>query len=211
MFRYILRSVIVCLIVGFIFHIARFGFDSALFGPPAHHGYRTLKYSLDQPPLSRVASLGPPRDESFSPGDDIERLDVQLIDHATGRLDIAMYSFTDQNLAAAVLRAAERGVTVRIYRDREQYEQESHRGGYTAETLARSKNISIRVKNSMTLMHLKAYSDGNFLREGSANWSRSGEQYQDNDAMVIDEPRAVQGFEQKFDQMWTRSDNIIVQ
>jgi phosphatidylserine/phosphatidylglycerophosphate/cardiolipin synthase-like enzyme len=125
--------------------------------------------------------------------------------------DIAMYAFTDHILADAVADAAERGVKVRIYRDAQQYEQESGRDPYVARKLAAEQNVSIRVKHSSDLMHLKEWSDGSRLREGSANWSPSGEKRQDNSAAVFTNKQAAQAFERKFQDMWNRPNNLQVQ
>jgi phosphatidylserine/phosphatidylglycerophosphate/cardiolipin synthase-like enzyme len=126
-------------------------------------------------------------------------------------LDIAMYAFTDEPIAHAVLDAANRGVRVYIYRDDEQFMQEQRREPYVLELLRGNPNISIRVKGSRTLMHIKGWSDGYVLREGSANWSRSGEQEQDNTLMLTKDPQSIQGFEHDFQHMWGRTNNLVVQ
>jgi hypothetical protein len=150
---------------------------------------------------------------AYSPDANIEHMDEDAIasTDAHGHLDIAMYAFTDHILADAVAEAAERGVTVRIYRDAQQYEQESGRDQYVARKFGPERNISIRVKHSSELMHLKEWSDGIRLREGSANWSPSGEKRQDNSAAVFTNKQASQVFERKFQDMWDRPDNIQVQ
>ena len=52
-------------------------------------------------------------------------------------------------------------------------------------------------------MHLKAYEiDGEVLRTGSANFSTSGENAQDNDLIVIRDPAAAAKFEVHFERMW---------
>jgi len=60
-------------------------------------------------------------------------------------------------------------------------------------------------------MHQKAWSDGCVFREGSANWSPSGERQQDNTLTFMNDPASVNNFERAFDAMWVRSDNIVVQ
>ena len=82
---------------------------------------------------------------------------------------------------------------------------------YVARKLAAEQNVSIRVKHSSDLMHLKEWSDGSRLREGSANWSPSGEKRQDNSAAVFTNKQAAQAFERKFQDMWDRPNNILVQ
>src|SRR5581483_3888361 len=118
----------------------------------------------------------------YAPAQDLERFDVQQIDRARHTVDIAMYAFTDRYIADALLRAAHRGVSIRLYRDREQYHEEqrhaAEHGGLSTTNMFRGEQlIHIRVKSNgeRNLMHLKAYViDGALLRDGSANWSNAG-------------------------------------
>jgi hypothetical protein len=43
---------------------------------------------------------------------------------------------------------------------------------------------------------------GNRLRTGSANFSRSREQEQNNDLIIIREPEAARKFETRFEKIW---------
>jgi hypothetical protein len=52
-------------------------------------------------------------------------------------------------------------------------------------------------------MHLKGYCvDGVTLRTPSANFSHSGERYQDNDLVILRGQTECSGFEAKFDRAW---------
>lgn len=151
-------------------------------------------------------------DVHYSPVENLEHIDEQLIEQTTSNhLDIAMYAFTDYAIARAVSDVANRGVKVYIYRDREQYENEQRRNSYVAQLFHGNPNISIHVKSSMVLMHIKGWSDGKILREGSANWSPSGEKEQDNTLMVTQDPRSVLGFEDNFHHIWNRTSNLVAQ
>lgn len=148
----------------------------------------------------------------YSPATNLEQIDVNEIENNTsGHLDIAMYAFTDIRIARAVVDVANRGVQVRIYRDNEQWREEQHRDRYVLSLLEGNPNIHIRVKGSSTLMHLKAYCDGTTLREGSANWSPSGEKRQDNTLTLTTDRSAVNQFEQEFNHIWNRPRNIVIQ
>ncbi|ABF43695.1 nuclease-related protein [Candidatus Koribacter versatilis Ellin345] len=168
--------------------------------------------------LTRSAEAGSSvAEEHFSPGEDIERIDVARLEQAKSSVDIAMYAFTDQYIADALKQLAERGVKVRIYRDQQQYEEEQNHASKkdsdsTTSLLTGLANVQVRVKGKRELMHLKAYViDGTVLRDGSANWSPSGEKRQDNNAHFTADPAQVKAFQRDFDEMWGRTDNLIVQ
>jgi phosphatidylserine/phosphatidylglycerophosphate/cardiolipin synthase-like enzyme len=62
---------------------------------------------------------------------------------------------------------------------------------------------NVRIKRGGPFMHLKAYAiDGQLLRTGSANFSTSGENAQDNDLIVIRDPGAAAKFDAHFEHMW---------
>jgi len=173
---------------------------------------------LERAPLSGTAA-GAVAGDHFSPAENLEQLDVEQISQAQKSLDIAMYAFTDRYLAQAVMEAAHRGVQVRIYRDRSQFEQEQrnadlHHERSLSDMFHRQRNIQVRVKdsNEHNLMHLKAYvMDGKLLRDGSANWSPSGLKQQDNNAHFTTDPAQVHAFQQAFEEMWSRFRNEVAQ
>ncbi len=159
----------------------------------------------------------------YSPDSNLEQLDIREISLATRTIDIAMYSFTDRNIGNALLAAADRGVIVRIYRDKTQI---LDRNDQTKRMLI-NPNIHVRIKNNnrYNIMHLKAYViDGEMLREGSANWSPAGEGawksrteaaptasgtvQQDNTVVLTTDPESVMIFRKHFERLWNREDNI---
>ena len=173
---------------------------------------------VDRAPL-RGTAAGAELGDHFSPAEDLERLDLEEIGQARHTLDIAMYAFTDRYLAQAVVEAAHRGVRVRIYRDRSQFEQEQrnadvHHERSLSDMFHHQRNIQVRIKdsNEHNLMHLKAYLvDGKLLRDGSANWSPSGLKRQDNNSHFTTDPAQVHAFQQAFEEMWSRTRNQVAQ
>ncbi len=133
-----------------------------------------------------------------------------------------LVAFTDRDLAEVLKDLAERGSVIRLYRDREQFDAEqahSHRGDPSTTDLLRGvPNVHIRVKGGAgrDLMHQKDYcvdcSNGaGLLRDGSANWSIGAERYQDNSVWFTSGRRETDTYERKFDQMWERPSNLLVQ
>ncbi len=147
----------------------------------------------------------------FSPGTNLEDVDLSLIDHAHRSIDVAMYTFTDRRIAEALRKAADRGVLVRVYRDREQYEQELRHDSTVPSLLAGEPRITLKVKSGRELMHEKSMlCDDSVLRSGSGNWSVSAARYQDNEVSVTTEPSSASAFARDFQEMWERSDNTQV-
>lgn len=181
-----------------------------------HNGSLLPKASM--PALIQGAESGPQTAEDhFSPGENLEQIDVARIREAKHTLDIAMYAFTDRYLAEAIVERAHAGVRVRLYRDKQQFGDEESGSGKrnresTASLFQSESNISIRVKGKSELMHLKAYLiDGQMLRIGSANWSPSGLKRQDNNAHFTTDPTQIKAFQGNFEEMWSRDDNRLVQ
>jgi phosphatidylserine/phosphatidylglycerophosphate/cardiolipin synthase-like enzyme len=163
--------------------------------------------------------------EHFSPSENLERPELDHLkaaaEHARAAkrpLDIAIYAFTDRILADLLVREAQQGTVMRIYRDGEQYQNEERnaarfRNQSTTAMFRGQRDIHVRVKlpSLSDLMHLKAWSDGEMLREGSANWSPAALKRQDNNLRFSRNPNEVNAFEADFEVMWNRASNTIVQ
>ena len=160
--------------------------------------------------------------EHYSPEENLESIDVDLIDHARQSIEIAMYAFTDRPIADALIRAASRGVGIFIYRDGIQIRDRGDKSRRILSAVGRHSDVLIGVKRnySRNIMHLKAYLvDGKFLRTGSANWSPPGEgawcsrgerlhpDQQDNNLFITDDPHEVRKFESTFLRLWKRGSN----
>ncbi|HMK89280.1 MAG TPA: phospholipase D-like domain-containing protein [Methylocystis sp.] len=141
----------------------------------------------------------------YAPTAGVGGIDPRLIDAALSSIDMAAYVLTDRPIVEALGRAAMRGVRLRIYLDGEQMS----RAHESVARLAATPNVELRSKRrSLDAMHLKSFVvDRRVLRSGSANFSVSGEDYQDNDLLVIDSPELAARFEENFERMWTRADN----
>jgi hypothetical protein len=96
--------------------------------------------------------------EHFSPSENLERPELDHLkaaaEHARAAkrpLDIAIYAFTDRILAALLVREAEEGTVIQIYRDGEQYQNEERnaarfRDRSTTAMLHGQRNVHVRVK-----------------------------------------------------------------
>jgi phosphatidylserine/phosphatidylglycerophosphate/cardiolipin synthase-like enzyme len=104
----------------------------------------------------------------YSPGEDLERIDVALIGEAVKQIDMAAYVLTDRAVVEALREAVARGVKVRVWRDASMAEKvgdvdvEAQLGGHVLGLEIRSNSPGA------ALMHLKGYCvDHRLLRTGS--------------------------------------------
>jgi len=168
-----------------------------------------------RPVFAQVAA--PPVIEAhYSPAENLELIDVAQLDTARKSVDISTYAMDDKPIAEELVKLAQRGVAIRVYRDQTQYAGErAHgaKGGTDLNALFGGQpNIHMRIKGVVALAHLKAYVvDGVLLREGSANWSASGEKVQDNSLLLVRDPASVARFEGNFEAIWNRPSNQAVQ
>ncbi|BAM06133.1 phospholipase D-like domain-containing protein [Leptospirillum ferrooxidans] len=161
----------------------------------------------------------PKMGEHYSPSENLEKIDIAILKKAKKSIDIAMYAFTDRNLSGVLLQEAQKGVKIRIYRDRTQI----HDHGDQSQKLLNQPGIEIRIKRNgrSNIMHLKSYIvDGRILRTGSANWSPPGEgaacrRYscghrlqQDNNLFLTEDPIMAKQFVKEFDHLWNRPNNM---
>ena len=145
----------------------------------------------------------------YAPVENLEHVDVALLDKAERKIDIAAYVLTDRPIMSALIRAAGRGVKVRVYMGAKQFGGEQI-ASLLAELVA-CPGIEVRLKHAgAPLMHLKSYEiDGRLLRTGAANFSASGLKRQDNDLLVIESPAAAEAFERRFDSMFAQGEAAV--
>jgi phosphatidylserine/phosphatidylglycerophosphate/cardiolipin synthase-like enzyme len=152
---------------------------------------------------------GPGTQIHYAPRENLESVDARAIGRAQLSIDVAAYVLSDPRIIEALTAAAERGVVIRLYLDRSQFAEHGPTRGGIVEALLAHPNVAAKVKGEGVLMHLKAYAvDGELLRTGSGNFSRSGLASQDNDALFIADPAVVDAFESNFERIWARAQNI---
>jgi phosphatidylserine/phosphatidylglycerophosphate/cardiolipin synthase-like enzyme len=136
----------------------------------------------------------------YSPEERLDAIDAAIIATAKNSIDLASYALTDPVVLDALNEAQRRGVAIRIVLDPR--EHDFVKLGDLSDT--------VRIKRGGPFMHLKAYAiDGEALRMGSANFSTSGENAQDNDLIVIRDAKAAAQFDAHFERMWDAAQPMI--
>ena len=155
------------------------------------------------------ADTGARLEVHYAPRENLETVDVREIRNAKLSIDMAAYVLSDEQIIDALTSAAEREVVIRLYLDKSQFSEHGLRQGGPVEALLAHPNVLARVKSEGVLMHLKAYAvDGQVLRTGSGNFSRSGLTHQDNDLILVTDQAAVDAFEANFERIWARAKNV---
>jgi len=135
----------------------------------------------------------------FSLSDNPQKIIIKNINQAEAFINIAMYVFTDKEIALPLIDAQKRGVKVRVYLDRSQIEST-----YSVSRLLVQKGIKVRISTNNYIMHNKfAIIDNRLLLTGSYNWTFSANSRNDENLIVIDDPEVISIFQNQFVNLWT--------
>ena len=135
----------------------------------------------------------------FSLYDNPQKEIIENINQAETFINIAMYIFTDREIAIPLVKAHERGVKVRLYLDKDQVDYK-----YSQSRFLVQKGIKTRISSNKYIMHNKfAIIDNCLLLTCSYNWTFSANQRNDENLMVIDDPEIIEIFQNQFINLWT--------
>jgi len=135
----------------------------------------------------------------LSPEGGIAEEIIRQIDNAREYIDIAIYSFTYEPVAEAIIKAKNRGVKIRILMDKGQ-----SKGKYSKYKFFLNKDISVIQDRHAGIMHNKiAIIDGRILFTGSYNWSKSAEERNEENLLeFIDEEEIIKIYQERLDYLW---------
>ncbi len=126
---------------------------------------------------------------------------ISLIDSAERSVLVAVYSFTSDQLADALIRAHRRGVEVRVVIEERQANVQGSEYGRL-----RNAGIQVRLDGNSGLMHHKfMVVDGEVVVTGSYNWSAAAEDRNDENIVVIYDRRTASLFTQEFERVWSQA------
>jgi len=141
-----------------------------------------------------------PTEMFFSPNVGTASRIVQEINQALSTIDIAIYSFTRDEIADALIAAKNRGVQIRILAD-------SSQASGTGSDIARLEAAGFQLKRTSGggggILHDKfAIFDKRLLLTGSYNWSTNAEENDEN-AVFIRNTSVIEAFQTNFNLMWS--------
>ena len=134
----------------------------------------------------------------FSLYDDPESAIINNIAKAEEFISIAMYTFTEVEIAQAILEARDRGIDIKIYLDRSQVKAKYSRSRYFVQN-----GIEVRISSNNYIMHNKfAVIDNEIVITGSYNWTASAGERNDENLLVIDDNYVVKKYQDQFNNLW---------
>lgn len=140
----------------------------------------------------------------FSPNDHIEEKLIEEINRCTKSLDIAIYTFTSEELRRTIESAAARGVSIRVLADKDNADD-------TLSVISKLNrpNSAIRLlsgekqKNREGIMHNKfAIFDGKMVETGSYNWSYSANALNHENVLFVSNKQIVSSYKEEFNRLW---------
>jgi len=154
-----------------------------------------------------IASSVPEISVGFSPSSGQSALQVVLsaINSAQQRVDVAAYSFTSKPVAAALVAAKNRGVSVRVVAD-----EKANNDRYTAVTFLANQGVSVRLDAQYAIMHNKfMVVDGDAVQTGSFNYTASAQKRNAENALFVQNaPALAQTYQTEFNRLWDESDPL---
>lgn len=134
----------------------------------------------------------------FSPDDDCPARVRELVAGARRKLDVCVFTLTDDSIGQELVAAQRRGVLVRVVTD----DEKAHDLGSDIAML-RQAGIPVRTDGSAPHMHHKfAVVDDELVLTGSYNWTRSAGRDNQENFVVSDDPVLVRRFAAQFDRLW---------
>lgn len=134
----------------------------------------------------------------FEPRQDCAARLRSLIADSAANIDVCVFTFTDNTLAAAILAAQDRGLSVRLITD----DEKSLDPGSDVFRL-RDAGIEVRFDGSVDHMHHKfAVFDRRTVVTGSYNWTRSAAENNHENLLITDQTHLVTAFRDEFEHLW---------
>ena len=135
----------------------------------------------------------------FSPGDACRGAIIRLLDSARQRVDICVFTISDNRITEKVQAAHKRGVRVRIISDNDKAFDRGSDVNYLQE-----QGLPVCVDTSPKHMHHKFALIDQQLINGSFNWTRSATDYNQENIVVTNHALLLKQFEETFELLWQR-------
>ena len=136
----------------------------------------------------------------FSPNGGAADRVIYWIDRANSSINVLIYSFTLDAIGDAIVRAKTRGVQVKVVFEKEQINT------YSEYQKLKSAGVQVANDTNPDLLHDKiAVIDGGVVLTGSFNWSRSADEKNNDNLLVIFNQDLAGKYLAEFNKIWDQS------
>jgi phosphatidylserine/phosphatidylglycerophosphate/cardiolipin synthase-like enzyme len=158
--------------------------------------------SLADTPHQSIRLEGIEIETYFSPDDGAVYKIVELVNRANKRIDLLAFTITSDPISNALLRAAERGIEIRGVVE----ESQSRAMGSDVAAL-RPAGLDVRLDGNLNLMHHKVMIiDSELVLLGSYNFTRSAEEKNDENTIIVYDPALAEQFLIEFERLFASAD-----
>ncbi len=161
--------------------------------------YKAMEWLEDVIKLLYSNEMSVKASSYFSPGKDCLNRICRFISEARQRIDICVFTITDDRITRKIEEALTKGIHIRIISDNTKSEDR----GSDLDRL-RGSGIECRFDKTSAHMHHKfAISDNDLLLNGSYNWTRSASTENNENILVSNNAKLVQSFQNEFNRLWS--------
>ncbi len=128
---------------------------------------------------------------------------ISEINAADDTIDVAMFLFSEQDIADALLRAKNRGVTVRVITDTGMAKLGSSRDEWLAYYGIPVKRFGAGTAMGAKMHHKFAVIDGRTVITGSMNWANDTETWNYENTIIIRDTTIAKAFAKEFNSLFT--------
>jgi mitochondrial cardiolipin hydrolase len=190
--------------------------DEQKLGYCRHRAFELARAAVADPNSARVVewledvvklTVPRPRGEAkhlaeavFGPGDACPSRIIHHLNRTRHKLDVCVFTLTDDRVSDAIIAAHRRKVAVRIVTDNEKaFDLGSDVPRFEA------AGVPLKVDNTPYHMHHKfAVFDDEAVLTGSYNWTRSAADFNFENLLVTSEPSLVKAYLAEFERVWSR-------
>lgn len=133
----------------------------------------------------------------FSPGDECRDGIINLLSRARDRIDICVFTISDDRISKAIMDAHKNNIDVRILTDND---KANDRGSDVYRL--QEYGIPVAMDTSPSHMHHKFALVDDYLLNGSFNWTRSASDRNQENIVISDNPTLLREFDRVFNGLW---------
>lgn len=133
----------------------------------------------------------------FSPGRDCRDGILDLLTRARQRIDICVFTISDDRITQSIIDAHDKQVPVRVLTDND---KANDRGSDVYRL--QDYGIPVVMDTSPSHMHHKFALVDDYLLNGSFNWTRSASERNQENIVISDNPTLIRDFDRTFNELW---------